>query len=197
MKNDELTEIDKHLIRFKIISYSIDLLLDVCIMSNHKHGGTVAFKYGLIEFANFIDYYSSFFKCIDRKKKELVLCLSPLLKVIFENEKYIIRTRNNWVGHLKDKGNFLEEEDPTNKDRIHYDTYLKMSHGVTRFYHGITKIFFEEHERLKNNLFKPEEEIFVNEKINLPLFQQEMRNLMKVVNRKLELNNAGFQLSIQ
>ena len=80
MKNQELTEIDKHIIRFKIISYSLDLLLDVCIMSNHKHGGTIAFKYGLIEFANFIDYYSSFFKHIDRKKKKLVFVFISTVK---------------------------------------------------------------------------------------------------------------------
>ena len=100
-------------------------------------------------------------------------------------KEYIIRTRNNWVGHLKDKGNFLEEEDPTNKDRIHYDTYLKMSHGVTRFYHGIIEIFFEENEKIKKIiLFKPEEEIVENNKIDKPVFQQEMRNLMEVVNKK-------------
>ena len=57
MRSNELTEIDKHLIRFKIISYSLDLLLDVCIVSNHKPMGALAFKYVLIEFANFMDYY--------------------------------------------------------------------------------------------------------------------------------------------
>ena len=192
LANEDLTEIDKHIIRFKIISNALGMLGEVTTASDHKYAGTVSVRYGLIELRNFVKYYHSFIKIIDEKRKKLVLDLEPLLKEIFKHEKQIKKDRNNWVAHIKEKGDFIEEKPP--EDDITLEYYLRMFIGVHRFFEGIGKIFFEEYDNLSRNLSKDEDEVFRKNEINEKLFQQENRNRVDLVNRKLALDNAGFQL---
>ena len=140
----------------------------------------------------FEKYHHSFIKIIDAKRKKLVLDLDPLLEEIFKYEKQIVKDRNSWVAHIKEKGNFIEEKPP--EGDITLEDYLRMFMGVHRFYEGISKIFFEEYENLSRNLSKDEDEVFRKNEINEKLFQQENRNRVDLVNKKLALDNAGFQL---
>lgn len=192
LDNEDLTEIDKHIIRFKIISNAIDMLVDVSVTSSHKYGATVCTRYGLIELRNFLKYYHSFLELIDKKRKQLVLDLCPLLKEILKYEKRIIYDRNNWVGHIKERGNFIEEK-PIDGD-ITMEDFLRMFVGINRFHEGISKIFFEEYDNLSRNLSKDEDEVFRENKMDDKLFQQENRHRVDLVNKKLALDNAGFQL---
>lgn len=191
----DLTEIDKHIIRFKIISNAIDMLAGVTIIDGyHKYGATVCARYGLIELRNFLKYYDSFLKIIDKRKEKIVSDLNPLLKEVFKYKSQIIYDRNNWVAHIKEKGDMIEEKNLD--DDITMEDYFKMFFGVKRFYEGITKIFFEEYDNLSKNLSKDEDEVFKTEHPNNELFQQEIRNRVSIVNKKLVLDNAGFQLDI-
>ena len=192
LDNEDLTQIDKHIIRFKIISNSIELLVGVTMTSNSKYNATVCLRYGLIELRNFVMYYHSFMKHIDEKRKKLVLDLRPLLEEVFIYADQIVKDRNNWVGHIKDKGDFIEEKLP--EDDIEFEDYLRMFFGINRFYEGITKIFFEEYDNLSRNLSKDEDDVFRKNKMNNELFQQDNRNRVDLVNKKLALDNAGFQL---
>lgn len=192
LDNENLTEIDKHIIRFKIISDSLGMLGDVTTTSGHKYAGTVCVRYGLIELRNFVKYYHLFIKIIDAKRKKLVLDLDPLLKEIFKYEKQIVKDRNNWVAHIKEKGDFIEEKPP--EGDITLEDYLRMFIGVHRFFEGIGKIFFEEYDNLSRNLSKDEDEVFRKNDINEKLFQQENRHRVDLVNRKLALDKARFQL---
>lgn len=192
LDNEDLTEIDKHIIRFKIISNSIGMLGDVTTASGHKYAGTVCVRYGLIELRNFVKYHHSFIKIIDAKRKKLVLDLGPLLEEIFKYEKQIVKDRNNWVAHIKEKGDFIEEKPP--EGDITLEDYLRMFVGIHRFYEGISKIFFEEYDNLSRNLSKDEDEVFRKNNMNDELFQQENRNRVDLVNKRLALDNAGFQL---
>ena len=192
LANEDLTEIDKHIIRFKIISNALGMLGDVTTASSHKYAGTVCVRYGLIELRNFVKYYHSFIKIIDAKRKKLVLDLDPLLKEVFKYEKQIVKDRNNWIAHIKEKGDFIEEKPP--EGDITLEDYLRMFMGVHRFFEGISKIFFEEYDNLARNLSKDEDEVFRKNNIIPELFQQENRHRVDLVNRKLTLDNAGFQL---
>ncbi len=193
LNNEDLTEIDKYIIRFKIISNVIEMLVDVTIMNgHHKYGATVCIRYGLIELRNFLKYHRSFLEIIDEKKKKIVSDLNPLLEEVFKYKSQIIYDRNNWVGHIKEKGDMIEEKNP--EDDIKMEDYLKMFFGMSRFYEGITKIFFEEYDNLSKNLSKDEDEVFRKHDANNELFQQEIRNRVSIVNHKLVLDNAGFQL---
>lgn len=189
----DLTEIDKHIIRFKIISNAIDMLVGVTIMEGyHKYGATVCVRYGLIELRNFLKYHNSFLKIIDQRKEKIVSDLNPLLKEIFKYESQIVYDRNNWVGHIKEKGDMIEGKNPD--DDIKLEDYFKMFFGVSRFYEGITKIFFEEYDNLSENLSKDEDDVFRTEHPNDELFQHEIRDRVSIVNKKLSFDNAGFQL---
>lgn len=191
----DLTEIDKHIIRFKIISNAIDMLVGVSIFDGyHKYGATVCARYGLIELRNFLKYYDSFLKIIDKRQEKIISDLNPLLEEVFKYKSQIIYDRNNWVAHIKEKGDMIEEKNP--EDDITMEDYFKMFFGVKRFYEGITKIFFEEYDNLSKNLSKDEDEVFKIEHPNNELFQQEIRNRVSIVNKKLVLDNAGFQLDI-
>jgi len=193
LNNENLTEIDKYIIRFKIISNAIEMLVDVTIMNgHHKYGATVCLRYCLIELRNFLKYHRSFLKIIDQRKKKIVSDLNPFLEEIFKYKSQIIYDRNNWVGHIKEEGDMIEEKNP--EDDIKMEDYFKMFFGVSRFYEGITKIFFEEYDNLSKNLSKDEDEVFRKHDSNNELFQQEIRNRVSIVNKKLVLDNAGFQL---
>jgi len=196
LNNEDLTEIDKYIIRFKIISNAIEMLVDVTIMNgNHKYGATVCVRYGVIELRNFLKYHRTFLKIIDERKKKIVSDLNPFLEEVFKYKSKIIYDRNNWVGHIKEEGDMIEEKNP--EDDIQMEDYFKMFFGVSRFYEGITKIFFEEYDNLSKNLSKDEDEVFRKHDSNNELFQQEIRNRVRIVNKKLVLDNAGFQLDTQ
>lgn len=192
LDNEDLTKIDKHIIRFKIISNVIEMLVDVTVKSGHKYGGTVCIRYGLIELRNFLKAYHSFLEIIDERRKKLVLDLCPFLEEVLKYEKQIVYDRNNWVAHIKEKGNLIEEK-PV-EDDIVFEDYFKMFVGVHRFYEGISKIFFEEYDNLARNLSKEEDEVFRKNEMNDELFQQENRHRVNLVNKKLALDRAGFQL---
>lgn len=193
LNNEDLTEIDKYLIRFKIISNALEMLVGVTIMNgHHKYGATVCIRYAVIELRNFLKYHRSFLKIIDEGKKKIVSDFNPLLEEVFRYKSQIIYDRNNWVGHIKEEGDMIEEKNP--EDDIKMEDYFKMFFGVSRFYEGITKIFFEEYDNLSKNLSKDEDEVFRKYYTDNELFQQEISNRVSIVNNKLVLDNAGFQL---
>lgn len=192
LNNEDLTEIDRHIIRFKIVSNAIEILVDVTVKSGHKYGGTVCTRYGLIELRNFLKAYHSFLEIIDERRKKLVLDLCPFLEEILKYKKQIKYDRDNWVAHIKEKGKMIEEKHA--EGDITFEDFLKMFVGVHRFYEGISKIFFEEYDNLARNLSKEENEVFRKNEMNNEAFQQENRHRVELVNKKLALDDAGFQL---
>lgn len=98
LDNENMTEIDKHIIRFKIVSNAIAMLVDVTIKNDDKYGGTVCIRYRLIKLKNFLKTYYSFLKIIDERRKNLVLDLCPLLKEILKYKNQIRYDRDNWEG---------------------------------------------------------------------------------------------------
>lgn len=192
LDDEDLTKIDRHIIRFKIVSNAIEMLVDVTVKSGQKYGGTVCIRYGLIELRNFLKAYDSFLEIIDERRKKWVLDLCPFLEEILKYRKQIKYDRDNWVAHIKEEGKMIEENH--DKEDIKFEEFLKMFVGVHRFQEGISKIFFEEYDNLARNLSKGEDEVFKKNEMNNEAFQQENRHKVEMVNKKLALDGAGFQL---
>ena len=133
LNNEDLTEIDKYLIRFKIISNALEMLVGVTIMNgHHKYGATVCRRYAVIELRNFLKYHRSFLKIIDEGKKKIVSDFNPLLEEVFRYKSQIIYDRNSWVGHIKEKGDMIEEKNP--EDDIQMKDYFKMFFDIINIF---------------------------------------------------------------
>lgn len=193
----EFNDLEKNIMRFRMISNSLKMLIGVGFKSHSEYGVSIACKYGTLELVNFIKYYESFLGFVEERQKKLVLDLFPLLTEIFDNKIALERTRNNWVGHLKDKGDFIEEFIIKPDKDIPSDpsVFLMMFYGVIYFLEGVEQIFPEESEKIRNEFVKDQDEIMREYKFNEEIFVQKLKGKIELVNKKLELDNALFTIN--
>jgi len=193
----ELNDLEKNIMRFRTISNSLKMLIGVGFKSDSEYGVSIACKYGTLELASFIKYYESFLGFAGERQKKLVLDLSPLLTEIFDNKTALKRTRDSWVAHLKDKGDFIEEFIVKPKKDIPSDpsVFLMMFYGVIYFLEGVEQIFPEESEKIHNEFSKDKDEIMREYKFDKEMFAQKLKEKIELVNKKLKSDNALFTIN--
>lgn len=96
-------------------------------------------------------------KLSNQYEKEVVLCLNPLLKPIFDNQKGLKEFRNNWAGHIQDDDKFEEDiADFIERVELPEDigTYSYMIFAINVFVDALQTVFAEDFNSLGNKFEK-------------------------------------------
>lgn len=184
----DLSELEKNLFRFRAISNTLKMMTEVCFNTPKEWGPTIASKFGTLELANFIKYYSKMMGQISEEKKKDVLKTNEYLKEVFEYKNGIIRIRNNWIAHLRDDGSFIDEfifRDELPDIPSHPEEFFVMFQGVILFEQKLSEIFIKEYEVLAKKF----ERLQSSPKIynfHHAIIQQRINNKIELVNKKFK-----------
>ncbi len=181
-----LDKIQENLLRFRYLDNSLHFLSVVCENSSSPFASTVFHKYMGIDLVSFLDHYNSFIGMLNGNKKKLVVAMNPFIEEIIKNKDELKRTRNKWVAHVINQGDFVDELSKPSKPISSQDMIL-MINGLNLFVKGLEMIFPHETNYIIENFTKEIEEITVESPVS-------NETLQIIVNSRIELVNASFKL---
>ena len=187
-----LDVIQENLLRFRYIDNSLHFLSVVCEKSSSPFSLSVFHKYAGVDLVNFLDHYDSFLGLLTGKEKTLVLSMTPFVEEIFKNREELKRTRNKWIAHIVNKGDFVKELSKPVKF-IDAEEMIVMINGVNLFTQGLQIIFPKQTEYILDNFTKDLDEVqrestFSNEKIQIII-----NGKIGIVNGIFMVNDCNYQ----
>ena len=164
----------------------------VCEKSSSPFSLSVFHKYAGVDLVNFLDHYDSFLGLLTGKEKTLVLSMTSFVEEIFKNKEELKRTRNKWIAHIVNKGDFVKELSKPVKF-IDAEEMIVMINGVNLFTQGLQMIFPKQTEYILDNFTKDLDEVqrestFSNEKIQIII-----NGKIGIVNGIFMVNDCNYQ----
>ena len=181
-----LNKIQENLLRLRYLDNSLHFLTVVCENSSSPFALTIFHKYAGIDLVSFLDHYDSFIGLLNGNEKKLVISMNPFIEDIFKNKEELKRTRNKWVAHVINQGDFVKELSKS-VNHISAQDMILMINGLNLFAKGLEMIFPEQTNYLIENFTKELEDITDDSPVS-------NETLQIIVNGRIELVNAMFKL---
>ena len=92
--------------RLILIRDHMDVL---CRLFEGKAAPLLAFHYGVLRLAQFLDAYEGFMGSLDPRQRKLVVCATGLIADVHKRRDALKNMRNGWIAHPPDDGLLAED----------------------------------------------------------------------------------------
>ena len=191
-----LDKIQENLLRFRYLDNSLHFLSVVCENSSSPFALTVFHKYAGIDLVSFLDHYDSFIGLLNGNEKKLVVSMNPFIEEIIKNKDELKRTRNKWVAHIVNQGDFVDELSKSSNPISAQDMIL-MINGLNLFTKGLETIFPHQTNYIMENFTKEIDEITVDSPVSNETLQIIINSRIELVNAKFKLYNCSYQFPLK
>ena len=118
--------------------------------------------------------------------------MSPFIEDIIKHRKELKKTRNKWVAHIINQGDFVKELSKPIKHISAQDMIL-MINGLKLFSKGLEMIFPKQTNYLMKNFTKKIEDTMTYSSVNNKTLEIIINRRIKLINTKFKLHNCAYQ----
>ena len=133
---------------------------------------------------------------LEKKEKTLVLSMSLFLEEIFKNREELKGTRNKWVAHILNQGDFVVELSKPVK-HIETEDMIVMINGLNLFSLGLEIIFPRQTIHIIENFTKEVKEITRVSPISNETIQIIMNGKIEIVNARFKIHGCNYQFPLK